>query len=107
MGGATVKADYVERYSAMSQDELLRLAADKHSLTEVARTALQCEVEKRHLETNPPPIEKAIEVAQEPKPERGASRWARLGIILQIGGENALRRNSRCLSKALRVPWKN
>lgn len=75
----------------MNQDELLRLAAQKDSLTESARTALQYELYKRHLETNPPSIEQATEVVQEPKPERArASGWARLGIFLCVAFVSAI-----------------
>jgi hypothetical protein len=41
------KACYAETYSNMSEDELLRLAADKSSLTEPARTALEHEIQVR------------------------------------------------------------
>jgi hypothetical protein len=74
----------------MSEDELLRLAADKSSLTEPARTALEHEIQVRAIESNPLRIEQA-EVADEPKPKKaGASRWARLGIFLCVALASAI-----------------
>jgi hypothetical protein len=69
----------------------LRLAADKSSLTEPARTALlEHEIQGRAIESNPLPIEQT-ELAVEPKPNKArASRWARLGIFLCVALASAI-----------------
>ena len=78
------EVNYAERYSGMSEDELLRLIAEKNSLIEPARIALEHEIQARGIDRRASPVEQT-EVADAPRPRNaGASRWARLGIFLCV-----------------------
>ena len=45
--------DYARTYTAMADEELLRLACDSGSLVEAARVALQSEIDRRGLKPQP------------------------------------------------------
>jgi hypothetical protein len=78
------EVNYAERYCGMSEDELLRLIAEKDSLIEPARIALEHEIQARGIDRRASPVGQ-IEVADRPRPRNaGASRWARLGIFLCV-----------------------
>lgn len=80
--------DYAERYSKMTDEELLRIDGDKQSLLDEAKLALEKELQLRMITNaaSQPRNSELTECASNPSHRQaGSSRWVRLGIFVILG----------------------
>lgn len=80
------RQDFAETYSKMSDDELLRVEADRGSLVEEAKQALDCEIQRRQISRSDNPSETNTHIEQPEGTPRhgGSSSWARMLVFLAL-----------------------
>ncbi len=76
--------DFSETYSKMSDDELLRIEADRESLVEEAKQALEEEIKKRQItmSNDSPEAKEPAEASEDASARGGSSWWGRLLVFL-------------------------
>jgi hypothetical protein len=81
---ASSSQDFAETYSKMSDDELLRIEADRESLVEEAKLALGQEIQNRQISMSniPPEEEGPAETTESASARSGSPWWGRLLVFL-------------------------
>jgi hypothetical protein len=76
--------DFAETYSKMSDDELLRIEADRESLVEEAKLALEWEIQKRRISmsNDPQEVQVPAEVSEGAPIKAASSWWGRLMVFI-------------------------